>query len=365
MTTLYIANTVTDLVLGDINEHLPIQRLPLIGDVIGLGTTTSIDNGELSFIHDDQANRTQIYKGNPANGAAERQAPGSELVHFPYVCYTENATGQGIDVPLADIPSPLDTLQSAIETVLREHDIQADFCGIRLRVSWRSVIITVASKLCMWQQRRYRTTHQAPATGTVYDNLRHFKLGPQPSDNVRIHYLGPVSDWYLSGFYARQPETGLVTVPQAGQHLHLHGCSVDLRYAGHVHHDHPETQLATLHQLRLYPIDRVKTLKAELGVRTASIEAGQLLFQVHNTGQLDANDVDVAVVANDSFSGRQFFRLPWLAAGESQAIELDLQTLPLQPGQNILDIVVDPNHIILERATASKSHRLHYTVEFE
>jgi len=44
---LTIANTIIDLVQGDIKEHLPVARIPLRGDILGLGTTTSIDNGEL------------------------------------------------------------------------------------------------------------------------------------------------------------------------------------------------------------------------------------------------------------------------------------------------------------------------------
>ena len=47
---LNIANNVRDLVRGDIQEHLPVERIPLEGDVLGLGTTTSIDNGELTFL---------------------------------------------------------------------------------------------------------------------------------------------------------------------------------------------------------------------------------------------------------------------------------------------------------------------------
>jgi hypothetical protein len=39
---LWIANTVSDLVQGDVREHLPLERIPLQGDVLGLGTTTSL-----------------------------------------------------------------------------------------------------------------------------------------------------------------------------------------------------------------------------------------------------------------------------------------------------------------------------------
>ena len=49
MEDLTIANSVVNLIQGDIQEHLPMKHIPLAGDVLGLGTTTSINNGELVF----------------------------------------------------------------------------------------------------------------------------------------------------------------------------------------------------------------------------------------------------------------------------------------------------------------------------
>ena len=48
MGQLWIANTITDLIDGDVREHIPLERIPLQGDVLGMGTTTSYDNGELA-----------------------------------------------------------------------------------------------------------------------------------------------------------------------------------------------------------------------------------------------------------------------------------------------------------------------------
>ena len=45
MSHLWIANTITDLIEGDVREHIPLERIPLEGDVLGMGTTTSYDNG--------------------------------------------------------------------------------------------------------------------------------------------------------------------------------------------------------------------------------------------------------------------------------------------------------------------------------
>ena len=38
---LWIANSITDLIEGDVREHIPLERIPLAGDVLGMGTTTS------------------------------------------------------------------------------------------------------------------------------------------------------------------------------------------------------------------------------------------------------------------------------------------------------------------------------------
>ena len=71
MDDLTIANSVSDLILGDIQEHLPFDRIPLKGDVLGLGTTTSVDNGELTFLQDgDQA--SAIWRCVASDGSIRR-----------------------------------------------------------------------------------------------------------------------------------------------------------------------------------------------------------------------------------------------------------------------------------------------------
>jgi hypothetical protein len=54
---LWIANTVSDLIQGDVHEHLPLEAIPLDGDVLGLGTT-SIDNGDITFPPNAAGNTT-------------------------------------------------------------------------------------------------------------------------------------------------------------------------------------------------------------------------------------------------------------------------------------------------------------------
>ena len=68
---LWIANTVSDLIQGDVHEHLPLEAIPLDGDVLGLGTTTSIDNGELTFLP-NAAGNTTIWKCQASDGGIRR-----------------------------------------------------------------------------------------------------------------------------------------------------------------------------------------------------------------------------------------------------------------------------------------------------
>lgn len=86
MVRLQIANTVTDLVQGDVQEHLPLERIPLRGDVLGLGTTSGWDNGELTFLQTDPAGDSSNYKSEPFDGSIRRLREGRGLSHFPYVC---------------------------------------------------------------------------------------------------------------------------------------------------------------------------------------------------------------------------------------------------------------------------------------
>lgn len=95
MTDLTIANTVTDLIQGDVNEHLAYERIPLKGDVLGLGTTTSLDNGELTFLPDPTGD-TAIWKCEAFNGGIRRLHRGMAVLislmsvspGMPQVCAT-------------------------------------------------------------------------------------------------------------------------------------------------------------------------------------------------------------------------------------------------------------------------------------
>ena len=88
---LTIANTVSDLIQGDVREHLPLERIPLQGDVLGLGTTTSIDNGELTFLQDN-ASTSAIWRCVAHDGSIIKLSPGDGSGHFPYVCFTRDAS---------------------------------------------------------------------------------------------------------------------------------------------------------------------------------------------------------------------------------------------------------------------------------
>ena len=58
---LWIANSITDPMEGDVRERLPLESIPLAGDVLGMGTTTSYDNGEFAFPHDRAGGRSRVY----------------------------------------------------------------------------------------------------------------------------------------------------------------------------------------------------------------------------------------------------------------------------------------------------------------
>lgn len=342
MLKLTVANTITALIQGDISEHYPISRIPLQGEVIGLGTTTEIDNGELCFLPDGHS--TAVYKGDPEAGAAILQDPSSELIHFPYVCFTGNGTGQGIAIDPTTLPPVEAGLQSIIAAAIAQIDSPADYFGVRLQAHWHTLVVTVAAKLCLWQRRRLI---RDSAEENVYESLKHFYFAEQAADPLH-HFLGPAPVWNLSGFYARYPETGLVTIPRANAHLHIHGCSSDLRFAGHVHHEHPNTTLTAIQGLLLYPITTVEVLKADLAVENLRIEDNWLHFTIANQGQMDVSNADVAIVVNNSYRGHRALRLPWLAQGDREDLAYPIASLPLRPGENFIEVIANPDQTILE-----------------
>lgn len=342
MLKLTVANTVTALIQGDISEHYPINQIPLEGEVIGLGTTTEIDNGELCFL--PEGDSTTIFKGDPQTGAAIFQDPSSELIHFPYVCFTGNGAGLGRSIEASSLPPVEAGLQVMIAAAIAQIDSPADYFGVRLQAHWQSLVVTVAAKLCLWQRRRLVRDSQEE---NVYESLKHFYFAEQSGDPLH-HFLGPAPVWNLSGFYARQPETGLVTIPQANAHLHIHGCSSDLRFAGHIHHEHPSTRLTSIQSLILYPIAAVEVLKADLAVEDLRIEEDLLRFTVINKGQMDVSNADVAIVVNNSYRGHQALRLPWLVRGDREELAYPIVSLPLQAGENLIEVIANPDQTILE-----------------
>ncbi|QPN63403.1 CARDB domain-containing protein [Synechococcus sp. CBW1004] len=376
MVRLHIANTVTDLVHGDVQEHLPLERIPLRGDVLGLGTTSGWDNGELTFLQTGPDGGSSIYKSEPSDGSIRRLTGGSGLSHFPYVCFSDDATSLRRPVP-AELLSgaggrPLqETIGGAIAAMTAAGSLErAPLYGLRLLSLWESLVITVASKLCMGQLRRNDglARLQALAGGeagvgaTIYERLPHFRLSAEdpatPGDPVR--WLGRSLHWDGCGFYDTQPELGRVTVPATGAHLHLHGCSTDLRHGGHLHHEHPGSRLQELERLVLYPLQTIHAMASDLAIRELSFEAGELRFSVLNEGNLDASDVGVAVVIEDRWSDHRYLHLPWLGAGEGEQVRMPLN---LAPGRHRLEVIVDPERRILEEACRQANNRQSLVVQ--
>jgi hypothetical protein len=373
---LWIANTVSDLIQGDVREHLPLERIPLSGDVLGLGTTTSLDNGELTFLQQEGAASTTIWKCEASSGGIRALRPGDGSGHFPYVCFSGDATALRTPLSTAELAhlmtpagQPLQELVGEAIARLRGEGrlAEAPIYGLRLLARWQSLVITVASKLCMGQQRRNTAiarsaASEATAAQSIYQLLQHYRLAAHdpgdPADPIR--YLGASLQWECCGFYDTDPEQGRVTVPQRGAHLHLHGCSTDLRHGGHLHHEHPGSQLAELERLVLYPLQRIHSLASDLGVEELRFEAGAAQFRVVNRGALDVSDVGVAVVVDDRYSSHRYLRLPWLAAGDAETFTVPLE---LVPGRHRLEVIADPHLEILERPELQANNRLALEVE--
>ncbi|MEB3307753.1 MAG: CARDB domain-containing protein [Cyanobacteriota bacterium] len=354
----WIANTITDLIQGDVHEHLPLERIPLKGDVLGLGTTTSLDNGELTFLHNPEDGDTTIWKCQASDGGVRALHPGDGSSHFPYVCFSSDASSVRTPVDVASLGDvegePLQNLVGeAIARLCGEQCLEeAPIYGVRLVSEWTSLVITVASKLCMGQQRRnLAVATNASSTDTasrnIYQLLQHYRLAEMdpgaPDDPIR--YLGRSLQWDCCGFYDTSPASGRVTVPDPMAHLHLHGCSTDLRHGGHLHHEHPGTRLKKLNTLVIYPLKQLHQLGSDLGVGNLSFADGQARFTITNHGTMDVSDVGVAVVVDDRYSNHRYLRIPWLAAGGSETFEVPLNLLS---GPHRLEVIADPEHQIIE-----------------
>jgi hypothetical protein len=348
MVALNIANTVTHLIQGDLKEHLPFERIPLEGDVLGLGTTTSIDNGELAFLYAPAENRTRIYKCRATDGSISELRAGDGSGHFPYVCFTGDAGRERHPIDLDRFPAMEGRpLQQLIRGAIEQLGRPAPIYGIRLIAEWESLVITVASKLCMGQKRRNAAV--SPGAGlkeSIYDLLQHYRLAPEDSGtNPKIHYLGRSLEWECCGFYDTEPVEGRVTVPEEGAHLHIHGCSTDHRYGGHLHHEHGDTRLRRLKRLELYPLDELRSLGADLAVEELRHSGELLSFRIRNLGSMDTNDLGIAIVINDRYRDHRYLRLPWLSAGESQEFSVPLD---LPAGRHEVAVVADPNGDVIE-----------------
>jgi hypothetical protein len=338
----------------------------LQGDVLGLGTTTSLDNGELSFLLKGDGN-TAIWKGQAHDGGIRELQPGDGSGHFPYVCFSRDATDLRCPVDLTLLgPScgrPLQDLVGEAITLLRSTGelAEAPIYGLRLMARWQSLIITVASKLCLGQQRRNSSLTSNAAAGnagerSVYDQLQHYRLAKADNGTSAdlIRYLGRSLQWDCCGFWDTDPLQGRVTVAVATEHLHLHGCSTDLRHGGHLHHGHPGTALLELERLTLYPLQRLQQLGSDLAVENLTYDNGKARFSIVNRGSLDVSDVGVAVVIDDCYSSHRYLRLPWLEAG---AMEHFAVPLHLTAANKRVEVIADPERDILEQVEQQRNNR--------
>jgi hypothetical protein len=340
--------------------------------VLGLGTTTSIDNGELTFLQ-DTASTSAVWRCVAHDGSIIKLSPGDGSGHFPYVCFTRDASTLRRPVAIESLgateDAPLQRLVAeAIAQGQRSGTLElAPIYGVRMLTHWHELVITVASKLCMGQQRRNMTVAASEAGSStagqsIYDMLQHYRLAPEPSEktNDPIRYLGRAMHWDCCGFFDTEPELGRVTVPQSGAHLHLHGCSTDLAYGGHLHHEHASTRLKQLERLWLYPLQTLSSLGSDMAIEDLSFDNGMIRFRVVNAGEMDVSDVGVAVVINDLYSSRRYIRIPWLSAGDDEEFTLSLS---LPSGKQLITVIADPEEIVIEAENRRSNNRLDLEVE--
>ena len=362
---LTIANTVSDLIQGDIREHLPLERIPLKGDVLGLGTTSSLENGELSFLRNASGN-SDIWRCIAHNGSIIRLQPGDGSGHFPYVCFTGDVTALRHPVDLGPLKQQAhrptqELISAAIEQECKRGALaEAPIYGIRLLAHWDELVITVASKLFMGQQQRNHSFSRDSDAGSRDEHLRHTPALPPGATATReARRSDPLSRQIdamkCCGFFDCEPERGRVTVPKAGDHLHLHGCSTDLAYGGHVLHDHPNTRLGSIEQLVLYPLQTIESLCSDLAIQTLTYRDEQIHFSFSNAGALDVSDVGVAVVVDDRFSDHRYLQIPWMNAGASESYSL---SWPLPPGEHSIAVIADPQELVIEPRNRRQNNRM-------
>jgi len=299
-----------------------------------------------------------IWKCQASDGGIRALHSRDGSAHFPYVCFSGEASALRVAIDPAELDvaagQPLQELVGQAISRLRGQGrlAEAPIYGLRAELEWDVLVITVASKLCMGQQRRNvrvasSEASESTAGRSIYQLLQHYRLAPEdpgdPTDPIR--YLGRSLTWDCCGFYDNDPLSGRVTVPQEGAHLHLHGCSLDLRHGGHLHHEHPQTRLRQVRRLALYPLQNLHQLASDLAVEEAVYSGGALQFRVANRGALDVSNVGVAVVIDDSYSSHRYLRLPWLTAGASEPFTMPLE---LSPGRHRLEVIADPEQQILE-----------------
>ena len=358
---LNVANLIADLVLGDVNEHLPLARIPRQGNVLGLGTTTNSDNGETVFIYHPEADSTEVYKCCAHNGGTVPIQPDDGNDNFPFVCFTDNQSGQGIRVDLDAIaPPPGGRLTDWIKAGIYQLDLsEAPVYGLRVKTRWQSLVITVASKLCMAQSRRNDVSDAQPAQ-SIYDSLQHYYLGPSNQTTPeKMNYLGDSLEWSCCGFYDTEPHLGRITVPEADAHLHIHGITPSTGLGGHLHYEHPNSALIEISELWIHPIHQINYLSSDIAVCDVSYQSGVVKFLVKNQGELDVSDLSIDIVLDNKYSSRKYVRLPWLSAQSAQAFSINLE---VSAGEHHLVIIADPNSNIIEPKSTQHNNRFEITI---
>ena len=138
--------------------------------------------------------------------------PGHAEHHYSYafedVCFSGDVSPLKLlldPAELGDVDGqPLQELVGQTIALLRSQGRLPEdpIYGVRAEIDWRSLVITVASKLCMGQQRRNTViassaASEGTASRSIYQLLQHYRLAEHdpgdPADPIR--YLGRSLQW--------------------------------------------------------------------------------------------------------------------------------------------------------------------------
>lgn len=108
------------------------------------------------------------------------------------------------------------------------------------------------------------------------------------------------------------------------------------------------SKLLHIDSLIIYPLQEVEVIESDLTIKDAVWLDDNLVFTVVNQGLLDVSNLQIHIVPNNQYSSYIGCRIPWLSAGNSFKINIPKNKIKLKTGKNIINIIADPDNLILE-----------------